>query len=311
MGILNWLKRKKKTKKKYSDDEYIRSQLIHTDYLTDEKYPKYYILFTFSNSYCQSVIDVVNYLESKVIYIPSSDDIDTGEVDEDGYEIINSTPKNYLLIKVSHIDVSNLMLNIDIANPFVSEIIQQMYDHGDKSNFTDFIHDGIMNESLFINENVSKNKNMITYDRVTYNDIEVILKLLPSEFTGMDLAEIFDFKLINNTYPTTSLLIGYISVKFPYLTDDEIAHIYKGVLKNPTKDNLQKLLLPKYKRSIDEDELIHGDLSSNDVDEIFKEQYDRFSAVKNDNTTYMDIDEALSEDDPEYNDLQSDDVEEY
>ena len=224
MKILNWLKKKKKNKKKYTDDEYIKSQLIHTDYLTDEKFPKYYILFTFSNSYCQSVIDIVNYSESKVIYIPSSDDINTGELDEDGYEIINSVSKNYLLIKVSYVDIYVLINNIDISNPFMNEIIQQMYDHGDKSKFTDFIHDGIMNESLFANEKIDKHKNMNAYGRITYNDIESILKLLPSEFTGMDLFEILDYKCF---YGNNGASYNYqLSSINNDLIDTEIAHIY-------------------------------------------------------------------------------------
>ena len=55
----------------------------------------------------------------------------------------------------------------------------------------------------------------------------------------------------------------------------------------------------------------HGNLSSHDVDEIFKQEYNKFSAVVANNTTYMDIDEVISQDDPEYNNLQSNDIENY
>ena len=144
---------------------------------------------------------------------------------------------------------------------------------------------------------------------IFYVDIEAVLKVLPSEFTGADLFDIFSFAYVD--IQTSIMHQVKLYDGFKYISDDDVAVVYKGVLKNPTKDNLQKLLLPKYKRSIDEDELIHGDLSSSNVDDLFKEKYERFNAIKNDNTEYMNIDEALSEDDPEYNDLQSDDVEEY
>ena len=311
MKILNWLKKKKKNKKKYTDDEYIKSQLI--SYFRHGNEHVFYILFTFSNSYCQSAIDIVNYLSSKAIYIPSSDDIDTGEFDEDGNEIINSIPKNYLLIEVSYNDIKTIIGNTDISNSFVYEIIQIMYKYGRKIEFEDnLISDDIMNESLFITENGEYSDNIIHYSGhhdIFYVDIEAVLKVLPSEFTGADLFDIFSFAYVD--IQTSIMHQVKLYDGFKYISDDDVAVVYKGVLKNPTRDNLQKLLLPKYKRSIDEDELIHGDLSSSNVDDLFKEKYERFNAIKNNNTEYMDIDEALSEDDPEYNDLQSDDVEEY
>ena len=315
MKILNWFKKRKNKKKKYSDDEYIRSSFIHADYnfLSHDVYPTFYILFEFTNSYCQSAIDIT--IKSLGVFIASSNDKETEELDEDGNNIIISTPKNYLLVSLGISDIYDILQNIDIANPFVYELIQQLYENANSSYFTDLINDGIMNEALFLNKEINKKQNIIKVGRIEYTDINWLLKSLPSEFTGVDLIPLFWFniKINGENYPCNlkELIICDFKVKEELITDEEVSCLYYGVLKHPTKENLKKLIQPLYKRSIDENELINGELSSYDVDQLFKEKYDRFSAIKNDNTTYMDIDEVLSEDDPEYNNVQSNDIEDY
>ena len=301
MGILKWFKNLKK-KKKYSGDDYIRSTFIHVDVNVNA-----FILFTFTDSYCKSATEFLSSTFINSIFMASSDDEYTDELDEDGNEIIISTPKNYLLIKVSCKDIFHILSNIDISNPFASELIQVMYDNDIKADyFKDFINDGILNESLYANKNAER-KNLIQYNHLIYSDIPAILKLLPSEFNGYHLLKLFEYFVDGKTYYLQDQVYKHCAS----LTDDEITHVYNGVIKNPTRERLQKLIQPLYKIDWEDEDLIHGELSSSDVDELFKQQYDRFSAVKNDNTTYMDIDEALSEDDPEYNDLQSDNVEDY
>ena len=68
---------------------------------------------------------------------------------------------------------------------------------------------------------------------------------------------------------------------------------------------------PLYKRALDEDELLNGEIDSVELDELFTQQYDRFNAIVDDSVNYVDIDEKLSEDDPEYNDLLEEDNNEY
>lgn len=315
MKLLNYFKKKSKSKNKIiidQDEEYIKSTLVHVDYLTSESEdPIMYILFTFSNSYCPAAIDIINnMILERSIYIQTSDDIETEELDEDGNQIINSIPKNYLLMPLHISHIESLVNNIDIANPFLNEIINEVYDNIDSSYFANLINAGIMNASLFMNKDVNKDINMITIvsdlysTESVYTDIPSILKKLPSEFTGIDLFNILWFRHNLHQYK----LCNFITIK---LSDYEIHNIFNGVIKNPTKENLYKLSAPLYERSVDEDELIHGDLSSHDIDQIFKEQYNRFSAIANDNTSYMDIDEVISEDDPEYNNLQNDNDEVY
>ena len=301
MGILKWFKNLKK-KKKYSDDDYIRSTFIHVDANVNA-----FILFTFTDSYCKSATEFLSSTFINSIFMASSDDEYTDELDEDGNEIIISTPKNYLLIKVSCKDIFHILSNIDISNPFASELIQVMYDNDIKADyFKDFINDGILNESLYANKNAEP-KNLIQYNHLIYSDIPAILKLLPSEFNGYHLLKLFEYFVDGKTY----YLQNQVYKNCISLTDDEISHVYNGIMKNPTRDGLQKLIQPLYKIDFEDEEISHGNLSSHDVDEIFKQEYDNFNAIVADNTTYMDIDEALSQDDPEYNNLQSNDIENY
>ena len=311
MGILKWFKNRKKNKKKYSDDEYIKSTFIHADFISMKNTPLYYILFTFTDAYCKSAVEFLSSAYIKNVFIQSSDDKDTGELDEDCNEIIISTPKNYLLIAVSQSNIAQIISNIDISNSFVDELIKQIYDNNIKSKyFKQFIDDGIMYESLYTDKDLNENKNILKYNDLIYTDLPAILKLLPSEFNGYHLLNIFGF--YNSGYDSLFLqLCNDPNKSSCVLTDDEITHVYNGVIKNPTRERLQKLIQPLYKIDWEDEDLIHGELSSSDVDELFKQQYDRFSAVKNDNTTYMDIDEVLSEDDPEYNNVQSNDIEDY
>lgn len=304
MGIIKWLKNKKVSKKIINEDDYIKSTLVHISYATSN--PTMYILFTFSNSYCSSAIDILNNITNKCVYIQSSDDIDTEEVDEDGNEIIEYRDKYYLLCPL-HIpyDIQLLIFNVDMSNAFLNKIINEVYENINSSYFenTD-IYNTILNKNLFMNRNINIKENMLEYNDIIYTDVQGLLKKLPSEFSGIDLCHI----LYMNRRESIFKLDELYKIN---LTEDEIAHVYNGVFKNPSRENIYKLNEPLYKRNIDEDELIHGNLSSHDIDQIFKEQYNRFSAIANDNTSYMDIDEVISEDDPEYNNLQNDNEEVY
>ena len=99
-------------------------------------------------------------------------------------------------------------------------------------------------------------------------DYKELLKKIPSEFSGIDLCSILYMNIRGSIFKLDEIY------KID-LTEDEIIHVYNGAFKNPSRENINKLNEPLYKRNIDEDELIHGDLSSHDIDQIFKEQYNR------------------------------------
>lgn len=56
---------------------------------------------------------------------------------------------------------------------------------------------------------------------------------------------------------------------------------------------------PLYKQP--DDDSIPGDVSDEALDEIFREHYERFSAVADDNIQYEDIDEEIADDEESEN----------
>lgn len=307
MGILNLFKRKNKTKK-YSDDDYVKSSFIYHDSLGNN----IIILLSFTENYFSDAIELLSATKLNTKFIQTSIDIESEELDEDGNNKTISKNINYLLIGGSSKEFVNMFKHIEtISNNILGSIIDELYEHSHSDYFTDLIDDGILNKSLF------KNKKSLSNDIVgnyIYDDISKWLKLLPKEFYAYDL---IPFIRITNKFTRDSFtgdeFISYLRFEESKdnVTNEELEAIFGSVIKHPTRENLIKLNEPLYKRSLDEDELLNGEIDSVELDELFTQQYDRFNAIVDDSVNYVDIDEKLSEDDPEYNDLLEEDNNEY
>ena len=307
MGILNLFKRKNKTKK-YSDDDYIKSSFIYHDSLGNN----IVILLSFTENYFSDAIELLSVTKLNTKFIQTSIDIESEELDEDGNNKTISKNINYLLIGGSSKEFVNMFKHIEtISNNILGSIIDELYEYSHSDYFTDLIDDGILNKSLF------KNKKSLSNDIVgnyIYDDISKWLKLLPKEFYAYDL---IPFIRITNKFTRDSFtgdeFISYLRFEESKdnVTNEELEAIFGSVIKHPTRENLIKLNEPLYKRALDEDELLNGEIDSVELDELFTQQYDRFNAIVDDSVNYVDIDEKLSEDDPEYNDLLEEDNNEY
>ena len=91
----------------------------------------------------------------------------------------------------------------------------------------------------------------------------------------------------------------------------EYFEIYAKLFKNPTVKKLKMLLEPLYKQPDEDDDSIPGDISDESLDEIFRENYERFSAVADDLTQYEDIDEELDDDEESENMRKEDLIEDW
>ena len=60
-------------------------------------------------------------------------------------------------------------------------------------------------------------------------------------------------------------------------------------------DIINILDTPVFNRDIDDDNILSGSLSDENIDEIFKQQYDRFTNVTDDNIIYKNIDEIIGD----------------
>ena len=293
-------KRKKNSKRIYSDDVYFKSKLISIN--TEQNTYNLVMLFTFSDDYCSSAIEIAtNNLTCK--YISSSREIETEE------DIIYM-PENYLLIGGNLSQYIDTIKNINIANPFITDIINELYRLVDCNELSELINDGILKYSLFSDiDSKDLNKYVKSSERYKYTDISKIIKELPTEFTGDMILPFYSFYNLDN-YKIHYTLNSYLNlladnkiIDSIELNDDELKEIYNGILKNPTKYNLLQLVKPLYIRESLDLDTVNGELSSVELDELFKQEYDRFSEVYADSINYVNIDEVLSEDDPEYNNI--------
>lgn len=252
----------------------------------------------------------------------------------------SNTHVNYILIGGSPNDYINLYKNIDnLSNDLLLEISANILTYMNKSLFLELINDNIFSINSFadwalnpgtIEDCLHGCTSIILQDDdlcddnigiVDYDLIDCIMKQLPDAFSTLDLP-----KFINITFEITNQFSDNIHIFNMSLYDllyyyESPTNLDKAMCKliNDNKlfyDNLikgqyviegmiEQILAPIYKRT-DED-VIFGKMDNNDVDEDFMNQFNQritFNPVMNNEEDYINIDEELSEDDPEYNNLQ-------
>lgn len=299
------------------------------------------ILLTFSNNYLSDCAEVLSALKinSYKLYNPikalyKSSTSNTGRIkllkekDKDGIKtkigksVINT---NYLLLSGNVSGLIGLYENINsLSNPILQEISNIIYNNIDYTLFETLIDDKVLEldkfksfyEPLIIARNyisISDSEDIYIAD---YDNVDNILPLLPPVFLSIDLVDMINIT-INSKYNCgvylDSSLYSIISQYYHYsnsiqkvvkLIDNSKIYydnIIKGVYK--IEDMIVKVLEPVYKRD-DDSNLIVG--KSEDVDEDYINEIkgaNVYSPLLENQTELVDIDEELSEDDPEYNQI--------
>lgn len=293
------------------------------------------ILFTFSDNYladCSEFLSATSFLVTNF----KVDNSNTGRLkilkhkDKDG--VTKSIGRdnvniNYLLVSGSAREFINLFMNINsLSNPLLLELTNIIYDNIDHSLFKELIDDGILqldkfksfDSDLFIPRNSSvRNDDLDTnYYIVDFDNVDNILLQLPSVFSSVDLVNMFSITFSDRND-------RHIFIE--YTLYDLIYNLYNGCadstkwfieLANGSKiyyDNIIKgayrirdmedAIKPVYNRvREDEDNFITG--KSDDIDEEYINEIkgaNIYSPLLENQTELVDIDEELSEDDPEYN----------
>ena len=186
----------------------------------------------------------------------------------------------------------------DLGNRALSKITDEIINNCDDIKFRLLIKDGIL--SNFINE--PKYDTYIKFENEYYDDPDIILKRLPNGFTGKDL-----FNFINSYGFNGDLLANLddiLNMKIISMTEKNFKlskyfDIYSSLIKNPTVEKLKMTLEPLYKQP--DDDNIPGDVSDESLDEIFREHYEKFSAISDEYIHYEDIDEELADDEESEN----------
>lgn len=285
-----------------SDDSYCYSQIV---WKTKDNI---IILLSFTENYFEQIMeiqDAINYswqgLCSKIVYSSYEEEV-TAE-DEDGtiYDTQIVHKKYYMLIGGSPLAWQELYMNIhDLGNEVLNKITDEITNNCDPFYFKNLIDDGILYNFRYSEENeMNYDASKVSKNNYTYTDPEVLLKRLPNGFTGRDILKFI--KVCHGTIVTNGLS-SIIDVK--YMPDNLFKNhglypLYAAVFKDPTIEKLNMVLEPLYKQP--DDDSIPGDVSDESLDAIFREHYEKFSAVADDSTHYEDIDEQLSDDEESEN----------
>lgn len=294
------------------------------------------ILFKFTDNYLSDCAELMSsltkYSTSCVFRTTSST---TGKLkvlknkDKDGVTKKIGRDKiniNYLLLSSDAHGLIQIYKRINsLSNPFLQDISDVIYDNINHVLFTELINDGIlqldrfksMYSDLFIGRNSYVDDNYDWYI-VDYDKIDDILPELPSIFTSLDLAEMITVSFANKDDDSAFASYTLYSIVDTLYNDKcvEMSYLIKAKLidlLNESKiyyDNIVKgiyairdmeiLLEPVYNRNEEDDEeVITGREDDSYINEINNST--KYSPLLENQTELVDIDEELSEDDPEYN----------
>ena len=311
MGIKNLFSKLKKqskpvdnTKKIESDDSYCYSNIVW-----NSKY-NLIILLSFTEDYFDQIIDlqdsISNMLDSsvssKIVY--SSYDEETNEKDEDGNNIWIIHKKYYMLIGGHPIIWQELYkyannLSSDVLNAISNEITNNCNSYY----FYTIIKDGIIGDFKCNNKDPEYDIEKEIYeDGIIYTDPKVLMSRLPTGFTARDVLKfikISDYGLSYDTDALTELANATNYTNDDFCNKYNLYNLYADLFNNPTVERLKLLLEPLYKQP--DDDLIAGDVDDESLDAIFREHYERFSAVTDNSIHYEDIDEQLADDEESEN----------
>lgn len=302
-NILNKFKLREENHKNKveSDDNYCYSQIVWNSK------NNLIILISFTQNYFEEIIeiqDAINYtcnLCSKIVYSSYDEEL-TKDDNSDADLIIHK--KYYMLVGGNTKSWQELYMNIhNLGNSVLDRITNEITNNCNSYDFATLINDGVLGEFKYNNEDpkydtpkVTKNENII------YTDPEVVLNNLPKGFTGRDIIKFI--KIYENyKFMTDALIninINHIqNIPNALFKNHNLYPLYSALFKDPTPKSLGLLLEPLYKQP--DDDSIPGDISDESLDEIFKERYEKFSAVADDNMQYEDIDEELADDEESEN----------
>ena len=288
---------KPKPKKVESDNSYCYSKIIW-----NEK-ENLIILISFTEDYFEQIIEIQDAMNcswqnlvGKIVY--SSYEEETDKKDEDGNNIVVIHKKYYLLIGGAPLAWQDLFMNIsNLSNDILSKISNEIINNCNPEDFMHLVDDGILygfsHEYCYDSPKEIIAKAGDIHHLCT--DPEVLLSRLPNGFTGRDLLKFI--KIINIGREITmngDLIFNVSKMDNNGFKDYYLYPLYCALFKDPTVKKLKILLEPLYKQP--DDDSIPGDVSDESLDEIFREQYERFSAVVDEDILYEDIDEEVTDD---------------
>ena len=299
---------KNKFNKKNKKINIINESYLNTEVIYNVR-ENFIILISFTEDYFYSVMEFLSYRRTYLnINIQLADSIYSEVLDEtdafgDNIRIIHN--KYYLLIGGESAFYNNLFRWADnMANSVIQAIMTEIYNNRTSSDFKPLIDHGILIEDKFKYKNIKPNYDHYANENIpkthTYDDASLIMSKIPDCFTGQNLLKFihcYQFGDQSDYYTAIDIIYkAYIDDNsiFQLLIKRDFKDLYHSLAKNPTKEILMNFIGPQY--LVESVEAIAGDVSDDQLDEIFKQQYDRFNAIRDDFIKYEDIDEIIASD---------------
>ncbi len=289
------------------------------------------VLVSYSHDYFYSMIEfiqAVNQIPHMKIYLSHSakekeytedelkefDKKKVDIIDNRYYALISGTPEDYCALYGKIYTLSNEILNM---------LTQDFYNNCSSTYFNEMINYGILDFGKFKYQNIvphnydkhiSFKLNDSPRGEMFYADnIELILSRLPETFSAIDICPCIYIYLSGQDKNDLEFLCNipkliskasevYNGAQQTRETQyyEAIAKttkniIFKHIVPEPSIEVLSIVNAPLFLRENIEDE-INGNMSIEDMDEIFQQEYDRFNNITADNNIeYEDIDEQIGE----------------
>lgn len=283
-----------KNKKNVMDENFCYSDIIW--YSKDNLI----ILLSFTKEYFRDIIELqeaISYTDLKEKIIFSSYD----EELED--ETILSHERNYMLISGNTDEWAKLFTKIDIGNKCLGILSKEISNNCYFESFDKLIEDSIIKKFKYNNSDNTPqyNNNMrsksLNGNTVLFNDPKYILDKLPVSITGKDLFHIIKVSPYKDYWCSPYTILETYGAESVF-KNESLMEVFNLLMNKPSLENLKLITQPLYFQP--DDDTFPGSIDDDALDDIFKENYEKFSALIDDNNEYEDIDEILSEDEEEY-----------
>lgn len=288
---------KKKNNKISADDDFCRSDVIFhgEDYLL--------LLLSYTDNYHSEMVEFLD-AECNTEYYICRHKIKFSSYDEksESGEIVSHN-RNYMLIGIA--GIKDFLIIYDciesVSNTVLQTITEDIINNYDISKMNE-AQKLIQNGIITTNHNPNLKYDILACDRGAYLDPKIIKSKVPNIFTGLDILPFIRIEeYFGDTFVDDNIIANINGMSDQDFKNSIYYDIGKELFKHISKDKMYMFLTTPLYMIPDEDDNLPGDLDDESLDAIFRENYERFSAVADDSTLYEDIDEILEDDEESEN----------
>ena len=316
-------------RKIFGQDRSIQSKIIYnTKYniviLVQYRDPNLYSAMQFLNNANKSglVTLIAHYAESKEE--PRETSNSTGKIKiNTPIEYINQ--KYYMLVSGTPSQYADIYNHLELSNPILESITLEIYNNVSSTPFKDLITNGVLNEDNFkytsrdaVYDRISIVQSNIKDSKIYYDDFSLIMGRTPSIFENINVINLIhvyqsEQDYINGTYVTPVEIVremyksmnhydtsvGQESYFFNHDLIKTLEPLYNSIAPElidiSNMQSLYTLIAPIYMvEAFEDDVLLTGTIPMEKLDDIFQQEYDRFTSPLED-VVYVNVDEPVNQ----------------